>query len=154
MSFKQAVQGTYHLANCYCPGLKALSRADAKKIQCDNSRRFTGSVNLDKALQGVKQYANVPRWDYGIGLNRNNGEVAIWVEVHPARLGEIDAVLKKFEWLKTWLDNDGVALKAMTRNEFFWVSSGSINFTPNSPKAKQAASQGLRGPIRQLRLTT
>ena len=135
----------------YRPGLQALATGDAARIQCDNPRRLTGSVNVDGALQAAEP--NVSRWDYGIGLRRKSAESAIWVEVHPASSTSITDMLNKLQWLRDWLRSQAPALAALTQSDYYWVSTdATIAITPNSPQARRLAAAGLRGPMRVLKL--
>jgi hypothetical protein len=84
-------------------GKRALGN-DAGCIECDNPSRFAGSIDLDAALQ--TDFPDAHRWDYGIGFRRSHSsEAAIWVEVHPASEGEVDAVLNKLIWLRLGFGN-------------------------------------------------
>lgn len=151
MTFEEAVAGTPSVAAHYRKGLQALSATDAARIQCANTRRLTGSVNVDAALQAIQP--NASRWDYGIGLRRRNKEVAVWVEVHPASSRHLKDMLNKLQWLKNWLNKQAPKLRALTHGDFYWVSTdATVVITPNSPQAKQLAAAGLRGPMRVLKL--
>jgi hypothetical protein len=151
MNFRKAVEATASVQAHYRPGLQALAAGDADRIQCDNPRRLTGSVNVDQALQAAEP--DEPRWDYGIGLRRNNAECAIWVEVHPASSTSITDMLNKLQWLRKWLRAQAPALAALTQSDYYWVSTdATIAITPNSPQARRLAAAGLVGPRRVLKL--
>lgn len=151
MTFRQAVEATSSVAAHYQPGLQALSADDAARIRCANTRRLTGSVNVDGALQAAEP--NAHRWDYGIGVRRGNKEAAIWVEVHPASSTSITDVLNKLRWLRNWLHTQAPALDSLSQGDYYWVSNNApIAITPNSPQAKRLAAEGLRGPRRMLHL--
>jgi hypothetical protein len=151
MTFRQAVEATPSVAAHYRAGLQALSADDAARIRCADTRRLTGSVNADGALQASEPTAS--RWDYGIGLRRANREAAVWVEVHPASSSSITDMLNKLQWLRNWLRTQAPALAALTQNDYYWVATGAtIAITPNSPQARRLAAAGLRGPMRVLRL--
>lgn len=151
MTFRQAVEATPSVAAHYQKGLWALSAGDTARIRCANTRRLTGSVNVDSALQAAEP--NAPRWDYGIGYCRGNNDVAVWVEVHPASSTSITDMLRKLQWLRDWLRTQAPALAALTQGDYYWVSTdATIAITPNSPQAKRLAAAGLRGPMRVLHL--
>jgi len=151
MTFRQAVEATPSVAAHYRAGLQALPAGDAARIRCTNTRRLTGSVNVDRALQATEPDA--PRWDYGIGFCRGSNEAAVWVEVHPASSRSITDMLNKLQWLRDWLRTQAPALEELTQSDYFWVSTdATIAITPNSPQARRLAAAGLRGPIRVLRL--
>src|SRR5579885_1606851 len=147
MSFRKAVEATGSVAAHYRAGLQALPKRDADCIQCANTKRLTGSVNVDDALKATEP--NAPRWDYGIGHRRGNNEVAIWVEVHPASSDGIKDMLSKLKWLKGWLHRKAPKLAALTQNDYYWVATdATIAITPASRQAKRLAAAGLRGPMR------
>ena len=142
MTFKQAVAETPSLKNAWQGGLQALRAADRQHIVAEDTRRLTGSVDADTELKN--DFPNDPRWDYGIGHRPANlaSEIVYWVEIHPASSGQVNAVLQKLVWIKTWLRNAAPELNAM-RKAFIWVSSGKTSFTLSSPQQKQFALQGL-----------
>jgi hypothetical protein len=153
MTFLEAVQATPSVRTQYRAGLQALPGGHAARIRCGNPRRFTGSLNVDAALQIAQPHAQ--RWDYGIGLRRSGSDVAIWVEVHPASSSGVSDMLAKLRWLRDWLRNEATALQDLLPepSEYYWVSTdASIAITPNSMQAKRLAAAGLRGPTRVLTL--
>jgi hypothetical protein len=108
-------------------------------------------VNVDEALKPVQP--NATRWDYGVGFRRGATETAVWVEIHPASSTSIADMLKKLVWLKNWLNAEAPELMALTRGDYYWVSTdATIAITPNSRQAKQLAAVGLKGPTRVLNL--
>jgi hypothetical protein len=150
--FKNAVQATKGLAEAHRPGLQALAPADRRRISCQNTRTLAGSVNLDATL--AQAQPNDTRWDYGVGLARNVGERAIWVEVHPASSLHIDEVIRKRRWLQRWLDT-APALAAITPKRaaaFLWVASGKVAFQKNSPQSRRLAEAGVSHPCEHLDL--
>ena len=51
------------------------------RVACTDSRRLTGSIDLDTALR--RDRPNDNRWGYGLGYKPANGsEQAVWIEVH------------------------------------------------------------------------
>jgi hypothetical protein len=151
MTFREAVKAIPSVRDHYRPGLQALPSPQARQIRCKASRRLTGSINLDAALR--EQQPNANRWDFGVGYRRNGGEVAVWVEVHPASSNSIATMVAKLEWLKDWLATQAQELRRLTHGDYHWISTdATIAITPNSRQAKQLAAVGLRGPKRMLKL--
>jgi len=150
MRFKQAVESVPALKGAYRTGLRALAKNDRQLITADGNN-LTGSVNLDESLK-KGEHAQASRWDYGIGYKRNNSEVAIWVEVHPASsTSEVQNVSKKLKWLKDFLDA-APQLRAMTF-AFFWVAKGGVNLRLHqAPQSRSDILRGLRGPVEHLNL--
>lgn len=143
MKFTQAVQNTPALANAYRPGLQALKRADAKHITCTKPGTLAGSVDVDSALYEI--YPNEPRWDYAVGIkNDQTTDWTIWIEVHPASsTGEVNVVIAKLRWLKSWAADAAPELLSLTR-EYVWVATGSVAFSHASPQRKRLASEDIR----------
>ncbi len=149
MGFKQAVAATEGLEDAYRPGLNALRSADRHRIDCANTRRLSGSVNLDEAL--ADSHPNDPRWDYGIGVRQAKGpERVVWAEVHPAATNNVKEVLKKRDWLKRWLAESARRLKGMPA-DFFWIASGSVAIPRHTPQFRKLAASGIQ-LTRRLRL--
>ena len=152
MTFRAAVEATPEIAKAWKSGLQALRRRDRGRVETKDSRRLTGSVSLDGTLKDT--HPNDPRWDYGVGYRSiySDGETVYWIEIHPANSGEVNTVLDKLGWLKSWLAEKAPYLEKM-RKEFIWVSSGRTSFTPSSPQAKRFALLGLRHIGRKLLIT-
>ena len=89
MTFRDApppVNGAYRR------GKRALENRHRGCVTCEDSRRLTGSIDLDSALTQGPGYANAPRWDYGLGYKPvNEPEQAVWVEVHSATTKKVSA---------------------------------------------------------------
>ncbi len=153
MTFQQAVQQAPPPVNtAYQPGLQALSRSCRAKLTYKDSQKLTGSINLDKALAGI--YPNDPRWDYGLGVADPSGcEQALWIEVHPATTREVQIVLQKLQWLKQWLQNDGMALgKLRGSSAFYWLTTDGVHIQRGSPQARRLSQSGIIEPRTRLRL--
>jgi len=98
-------------------------------------------VNLERALPPGE--CNEPRWDYGIGIASSPGDALIWVEVHPASsTGNVDEVLRKLGWLKTWMRGDAPAPWQLPRR-FVWLATGRVAFRSGSPHMYRVAQKGL-----------
>jgi hypothetical protein len=144
MTFKEAVEKTPQLKNAYQVGLQALRAEDKPHIEAEDTRRLTGSVDVDTAYQKIDPQAN--RWDFGIAYQHTNrkAEVVYWVETHTASDAEVKVVIKKALWLLAWLKGDGALLdRSDFERDIVWVSSGATTFTLTSPQKKQMAQAGL-----------
>lgn len=74
MTFKEAVEAAPSPVNqAYKPGKQALENRHRSKVVCADPQRITGSLDLDRALVKERDYADKPRWDYGIGYRPKNG---------------------------------------------------------------------------------
>lgn len=151
MTFKEAVQATPHLQNAYRVGLQALRAEDRPHIDAEDTRQLRGSVDVDTALRPVDPDGN--RWDFGIAYKHSNrrDEVIYWAELHTASDSQVSVVIKKAQWLVTWLRGQGASLARFER-DIVWVSSGATRFTLSSPQQKQMAQVGLRSSGKTLRI--
>ena len=155
MTFREAVEDTPPPVNgAYRAGIQALERRHRGHVTCEDSRRLTGSIDLDKALEREPGYANAPRWDYGVGYKPRNGrEQAVWVEVHSATTKEVSAVLRKLQWLRDWLNGNAEQLMRMTNASakgcrYVWIASASVKIPGNSPQARLLNTSGI-GKVRR-----
>ncbi len=75
---------------------------------------------------------------------------AVWVEVHPANPGAVDAMLRKAAWLRAWLEGHPT-IDALTRNgiaatsssAMFWVPSGRDTVAKGSTSFRKLATSGI-----------
>jgi hypothetical protein len=151
VSFRTAVGDTPHLQNAWMPGLQALRAKDRLHVVPEDPHQLQGSVDVDSALRS--RQPNASRWDFAIG-HRHAGrtkDFIYWVEVHTGTGKEIKVVLKKLNWLRKWLKDDGNPLDQFDR-KFVWVSSGATSFTLDAPQRKQFAQFGLEHRGKVLRI--
>ncbi len=151
MTFKKAVEDTPHLSGRFQVGLQALRTEDKPHIVAENTRKLTGSVDVDTALQKIEPAAN--RWDFGIAYQHDNrkAEVIYWTELHTASDSQVKVVIKKALWLLGWLKAGGKKLAAF-ENDIVWVSSGATTFQLSGPERKQMAQAGLQHVGSRLRI--
>ena len=135
--FRNAVEATADLKDGYRQGLKALG-ADTKKVTAGDTRELLGSVDIDSCTR--KLYPEESRWDYAVGYNQQ----ALFIEVHPACTSSVDEMIKKVQWLKTWLATNGRELEKIKRDErFYWVPSGRMNILKLSPQYRRISQNKL-----------
>ena len=159
MSFEEAVRAApAPVDRAFCSGKQALAGAYRPRITCADPRRLTGSIDLDSALAGEPGYANARRWDYGIGyMPSRSAERAIWVEIHPAATSNVDEVLSKLNWLRTWLRTEAPRLNSLTTSNgrirpFVWIATDAVRIPRNSPQARRLSTAGLEMPRKVLHL--
>jgi hypothetical protein len=152
VSFKDAVESTPHLENCWQPGLQALRAEDRPHIAPQNTRNLRGSVDVDTAWRRLEPKAN--RWDFAIAYQHTDRqeEFVYWVETHTASNSQANKVILKAQWLLNWLRNAGRNLNAFER-DIVWVSSGATKFTLTAPQKNRMAAAGLRNCGGRLRIT-
>ena len=155
MRFKDAVARSNDVRNACRAGLQALSATDRDKLSCANTRKISGSLNLDAAVALL--YPNAARWDYGIGIKKTEAkDKAIWVEVHPADANQVQKMIDKLAWLKKWLNNSAQNLMGITESDspYVWVASGRVSFQKTSPQTKKLALAGITFPREHYHIET
>lgn len=137
--FKEAVKATPDVAEGYESGISALGLY-SKKIVVRNTKLLQGSIDIDTLT--VKKYPTSNRWDYAFAYD---GEV-LFVEVHSANSSEVKTVLRKFEWLKNWLNTKAPEinkLKRKTGAPYYWIQSKSFSIPKTSRQYRQIRLAGL-----------
>ena len=76
MTFREAVEATPNLSGTFRDGLQALRAEDKPHIDVENTRKLSGSVDLDAALQRAEPSAN--RWDFAIAYRHTNRKTQIF----------------------------------------------------------------------------
>ena len=145
--FEAAVRATRHLADAYKPGLQALGE-HSRHVEVPSDTQCEGSADIDKALFEAKQHLSNNRWDYCFSYNNK----VYFVEVHSAHTGEVSTVLKKLQWLKDWLLEEGQekinALKK-ANPPFIWIQSNGCHILKNAPQYRSLVVKGMM-PVKQL----
>ncbi len=119
-------------------GLGAIKAGYRDKLHIKEPRKLCGSVDIDKDLQASEPHS--ARWDYAIG----HGEKAYFIEFHPADTSNVKEVIKKLEWLKTWLKSTASQLdKLKAEKPYHWIASGRINILPGSREYRLCVSKGI-----------
>lgn len=135
-----AVEQTPEIINCFCRGLKAVKNEHRCKISADDTRKFTGSLDIDAST--ATYYPNDNRWDYAIEYNG----VTFFLEFHPASTSNVTELIGKKAWLKWWLTNKAPlidALKSTNQSAFHWIATGGVKILKGSKQYKQLAQVGL-----------
>lgn len=142
--FKEAVELTPDIANGYKVGLQALG-GDTSKVIASQPQLLNGSVDIDS--QTANKYHDANRWDYAIGYDSK----VYFAEIHPAYTSEVQRVIQKLRWLKSWLITKAPLLNGITHGmpTYAWIQSGKGGILPGSKQAKLAAMNGIK-PIKQL----
>lgn len=144
------------------PGKQALNAMVGQAVSIADTRRFTGSIDLDLCLAGNPAHANEPRWDYGLGfVSPGTGiRCAVWIESHNATPGDVAQVVKKLQWLKRWLGNYRAELLPMTHSAeremgsspYIWHAVGPVSINKGSSARRTLAQAGLSMPTKKIRL--
>lgn len=137
LSFEEAVNSISDLSGGYCKGLKAL-KTDSSKIKPKNIKCLSGSVDIDSCTK--RKYPKAARWDFAIGYKGK----AYFVEIHPANTSNIKEMLKKVDWLKSWLNSEGKALDKIKKDKkMHWIPSGKVAIPRTSPQLRNLAKYNL-----------
>ncbi|MBV7533479.1 hypothetical protein [Chitinophaga sp. sic0106] len=147
--FQIAVAATPDIKDGYTHGLRALG-AYSSKIKLPSHKKCDGSVDIDAHTEA--RHANSSRWDYCFGVN----DEIYFVEVHPAYTGEVNTVIRKLQWLKTWLSTAAPQLNALrvkSRHPFYWIQSNGFHITKTSSQYRLAIQNKLK-PVAVLDLTS
>ena len=134
-------------------GLQALRKNHRNAISPKNSRKLSGSIDIDTALKSKHPHDH--RWDYCIGVQkRQNADLLVWVEFHPANSHSVSDMLAKAKWLKQWLAGPGKPLQGLikTKTDLRWVPTGPVAIRQASKQSKILAQAGIRFPKRRIRL--
>lgn len=155
MTFAQAAAaGPSVLFAAVRNGKDALPADHARRISAARRNAIPCSVSLDTALGREPEHASAHRWDYGIGyLEPGGAEVAMWIEVHPARSGEVGAIIRKKKWLRDFLVTRCRRLYEITPvpgegagSPYVWIASGTVNLPKGSKQYRQLLSHNIRYP--------
>lgn len=132
------------------PGIRAVKRGDRDCIECKDTRKLCGSIDLDEWLRS--RYSQQPRWDYCICYD----ERVYFIEVHPAGGGQkVKEVLAKKAWTRKWLKNEAAPIldREAPRQAWVWVASGKIAMVPGRDRySRQLAQSGIHGPVSRFTL--
>ena len=142
MNFTDAVKSIPEIAQCLKKGLQAL-RGNSNKVVVRETRDLTGSVDIDKCLEGHNP--NAPRWDYVFGYK----DRIYYVEVHPAEnTRKVEEVTAKLQWLKQWRKHSARSLEDLEgQSTYHWISTGKTLSSIKRGKYLQILAQnGIRGP--------
>ena len=139
-TLKEAVDGTPDVGGNHKNGLSALRGSDRGLIVVPDTRKISGSLDIDGATERL--YPKESRWDYAVEYD---GEV-FFIEVHPASTTEIKALIKNYDWLKNWLKTKAPridALKAKSKHPYHWVHTGSSKILKSSRHYKELTKRKL-----------
>jgi hypothetical protein len=147
-TFKQAVEATNEVRHCFREGKQAIKNDERDKVELSQPRKCGGSLFIDQCLVDQNAYPNDNRWDYAIDYNRE----VYFFEVHTASTKEVSTVLKKLEWLKSWLHHKVPEINSLrAERSFYWIQSNGYHILPNSSQEKLVKQKGLK-PISKLLL--
>ena len=142
---KTAADNTEDVKGQFKTGLGAVKRNERQKLVVPDTRKITGSLDIDSSTK--EKYPQANRWDYAIEYDKET----FFIEIHPASTSEIQTFLAKLSWLKQWLKEKAPeinALKPKNKQPYHWVYTSKFAILPNSKYARQLAQMNLI-PVRQ-----
>lgn len=142
---KAAVDQTEDVKGRFKTGLGAIKGNEKQKFVVPDTRKITGSLDIDSATKDKYPQAN--RWDYAVEYDRET----FFIEVHPGSTNEIPTVIAKLDWLKKWLKEKAPAINALKpkdKQPYHWVYTNKFAILPNSKYARQLAQLNLV-PVKQ-----
>lgn len=149
-TFAHAIDQAEHLK--LLEGLRAIEPGEGKGSITADARTLIGSVGMDKDCEA--SYPTHSRWDDVVGVRHSGGDHAFFIEVHPAESSNVSEMIRKLDWLLTFLARERQKALAALPHEFHWVAIGRINIPKHPPQYKplqtNLRSRGLRGPAKHL----
>ncbi|MGL6225454.1 MAG: hypothetical protein ACRC10_02380 [Thermoguttaceae bacterium] len=136
----------------FCPGLGALTDSDKSKVKQGTIDVINGSVNLENALEKVRQRERSERekypkcCDYMIGFTKDGRGRIVFIEIHGAIDGEIKNVVEKFDFIKRWLRAGGQCFDSVDNSpKFCWVASGRSSISPKGRQKLEMKGVSFKG---------
>lgn len=138
-AFQEAVEKTPEVRIGFCIGKQAIKNSDRCKIKATDDRKLQGSLDIDRQVKSL--YPREPRWDYALSYN----DIISYIEIHPAETSEVDKVVSKVRWLKTWLKTKAPEIDKLPKaeNPYVWVLSGRYAILPTSKEKRKLSGAGL-----------
>lgn len=138
-AFQRAIENTKEVKDGFCVGKQAIKSADRSKIVAADDKKLQGSLDIDSQVREL--YHNENRWDYALSYD----DRIYFFEIHPAVTSEVDVVIKKLEWLKSWLRTQAPAIDELPKADcpYTWVQSGGYAILPNTRERMKLSVSGI-----------
>ena len=104
---KTAVDKTEDVKGQFKTGLGAIKGNEKQKFVVPDTRKITGSLDIDTST--ATKYPQANRWDYAVEYNKET----FFIEVHPGSTSEIPTIIAKLAWLKQWLKDKAPEIDAL-----------------------------------------
>lgn len=132
LAFKEAIESTPDVASGYREGLEAFGEYKSK-IKVPDLDKLDGSLDIDATT--VRIYPTDNRWDYALCYDNE----VFYIEIHSAITSEVSKMIKKLQWLKTWLTTKAPEINKLTtktRQPYYWVQSSKCDIPKHMPQYK------------------
>lgn len=137
-TFEAAVRNIAEIKDCYRAGLSALDKKHRPRIRAKETRSIEGSLYLDECLKEV--YPVAGRWDYAVAYKSR----VYFTEVHSGFTSDVKKVIKKLEWLKSWLRKKAPGIdQRKAASPFVWIVENGVHIKGSS-HARTLAMSGIR----------
>lgn len=133
LTFREAVEATSDVASGYCKGIEAFGEYKSK-IKVPEPNKLDGSLDIDTTTVGL--YPDSNRWDYALCYDSE----VFYIEVHSATTSDVSIMLKKLEWLKTWLAGKAPEINKLTtktKQPYYWVQSSKCDIPKHMPQYRK-----------------
>lgn len=127
-------------------GKQALVGQHSQRIN-DSALRVSDSLNLESWQRCCKHDGK--EWDYLLGLQREDGELCLAIEVHPAKSDQVDAMIGKMTAAKTFLNSQ---LGQNPVKAWYWIASGNMDIPKTGKERRCLQKNGLELPRKYLTL--
>ena len=147
MTFAQALESCPRLKPHAREGLRALGN-NRSRVTTTHTRLIRGSIDVEAAQRAISgQYT----WDYGIGFAAESGELAIWVEVHPANSLHVGIILDKLQSLLEFLTEHAPGMRRLPPR-YVWLATKGVGIAPDSRERRRLNARGVILRSKQLDL--
>lgn len=138
-AFQMAIENTEDVKNGFCMGKQAIKSADRGKVDAADMSSLQGSLDIDSQVRDI--YPDEPRWDYALSY----ADKIYFFEIHPAETSEVDRVVSKVKWLKSWLKKRAREIDNLPKAEhpFTWIQSGRYAILPTSRQRLKLSVSGI-----------
>lgn len=138
---EKAADKTPDVKGYFRKGLSAVKGSEREKFVFPDTRRLTGSIDIDSATKEI--YPEDNRWDYAVEY----ADETFFIEVHPCSTSDVGTVIKKVRWLKSWLKTkapDIDILKPKDKPAYHWIATGGVAITKGSKYERMLALNNIQ----------
>lgn len=138
-AFQVAIEKTEEVKGGYRVGKQAIKNTDRRKVDAVDKDKLQGSLDIDSQVKAL--YPDEPRWDYALSYN----DKIYYFEIHPAETSEVEKVVDKLRWLKSWLKTKATEIDKLPKSEhpYTWVQSGRYAILPTAREKMKLSVSGI-----------
>lgn len=138
-AFQKAIESTEEVKDGFRAGKQAVKGADRDKVDAAVKNKLQGSLDIDSQVEAL--YPHEPRWDYALSYD----DKIYYFEIHPAETSEVDKVVNKVRWLKSWLRKKATEIDKLPKAEhpYIWIQSGRYAILPTAKEKMKLSVAGI-----------